>query len=101
MTAFTASRDLRDWTTALASQTEPSALVLDEPSCYHIRTVDSRLPLRSNGIGEKALRTAPASDHERAQTSKMNVNPRRSLRSSRTRKHAFRYTIADYKDLLG
>ena len=31
----------------------------------------------------------------------MNTNPRRSLRSSRARKHGFRYEIADYKDLLG
>ena len=45
MTAFTASRDLRDWTTALASQTEPPALVLYEPSCYHFRVLDPRLPL--------------------------------------------------------
>jgi hypothetical protein len=46
MTAFTASRDLRDWTTALASQPEPPALVLNEPSCYHFRVLDPRLPLR-------------------------------------------------------
>jgi hypothetical protein len=45
MTAFTASRDLRDWTTALASQPEPPALVLNEPSCYHFRVLDPRLPL--------------------------------------------------------
>jgi hypothetical protein len=46
MTAFTASRDLRDWTTALARQSEPPTLVLNEPSCYHFRAFDPRLPLR-------------------------------------------------------
>jgi hypothetical protein len=31
----------------------------------------------------------------------MNTNPRRSLRSGRARKHAYRYKIADYKDMVG
>jgi hypothetical protein len=49
MTAFIASRKLRDWTTALASQPEPSALVTSEPGCYHFRVLDPprcRDPLR-------------------------------------------------------
>src|SRR5439155_22664804 len=29
-----------------ARQPEPAALVLNEPSCYHFRTFDPRLPLR-------------------------------------------------------
>jgi hypothetical protein len=28
-----------------AGQPEPSALVLNEPSCYHVRALDPRLPL--------------------------------------------------------
>ena len=42
MTAFRASRNLRDWTTALARQPQPAALVQDEPGCYHIRALDPR-----------------------------------------------------------
>ena len=45
MMAFIPSRDA-DWTTALASQSEPPPLVLNEPSCYHFRVLDPRLPLR-------------------------------------------------------
>ena len=43
MTAFTAFRDLRDWTTALARQPEPPTLVLNESSCYHFRVLDPRV----------------------------------------------------------
>ena len=32
---------------ALASQSEPPAIVLDEPSCYHFRVLDPGLPLDS------------------------------------------------------
>jgi hypothetical protein len=31
------------WTTALAGQPEPSALVTREPSCYHFRVLDPRV----------------------------------------------------------
>jgi hypothetical protein len=48
MTAFTASRDLRDRTPALASQPEPPALVLDQPSCYHFRVLDPRASASSS-----------------------------------------------------
>jgi hypothetical protein len=40
MTAFIASRKLRDWTRALAREPKPPALVLNEPSCYHFRVLD-------------------------------------------------------------
>jgi hypothetical protein len=36
------TRDPRDWTTALARQPEPPALVLDQPNCYHFRVLDPR-----------------------------------------------------------
>jgi len=47
MTAFTASPALRDWTTALTGKPEPPTLVLNEPSTYHFRALDPRLPLRA------------------------------------------------------
>jgi hypothetical protein len=47
MIGIRSSRDLRDWTTALARQPEPSAPVLNEQDCYHFRVLDPRLPLRS------------------------------------------------------
>jgi hypothetical protein len=37
------SRNLRDWTTALAREPEPPALVQNEPSCYHVRVLDPRV----------------------------------------------------------
>ena len=33
-----------------ARQPKPSALVLNEPSCYHFRVFDPRLPLRASGV---------------------------------------------------
>ena len=43
MTAFTSvSRSARG-TTLLARQLEPPALVLNEPSCYHLRALDPRI----------------------------------------------------------
>jgi hypothetical protein len=50
MIGIRSSRDLRDWTTALARQPEPPALVTNEPSCYHFRVLDPRLPLRTPQI---------------------------------------------------
>ena len=35
----------REHFVSLTGQPEPSALVLNEPSCYHFRVLDPRLPL--------------------------------------------------------
>jgi hypothetical protein len=43
MIGIRSSRDLRDWSTALARQPEPSAPVLNEQDCYHFRVLDPRV----------------------------------------------------------
>ena len=45
----------------LSRQPEPSALVLNEPSCYHFRVLDPRLPLRrAIYAGFRAKRPVPS-----------------------------------------
>lgn len=45
----------RPYTTLLTRQPEPSALVTDQSDCYNIRTIESRLPLRSSNRREGVL----------------------------------------------
>jgi hypothetical protein len=76
MTAFTPSRDLRDWTTALASQSQPPALVPKERSCYHFRLRDPRLPLRDpSGSSDRLRLSAPLEGREVAVVSSAIVVP--------------------------